>query len=225
VTATISSVRREYIEEAAKVTRWNRRLLFGAIAVLVPVLAGCEAGNNAPTLEFHPASTGVSVVDSGIAVDNAFVLGPGLNATLPAGGRAGVFLALEAQNGDQLVSVSAPGSATSAQIAGGPVNLTAQSLVDLGGPSPQIVLTGLTKPLTGGQTIQLVLTFATVGKITLDVPVLPRAYDYATYSPPAIPTPTATPTVTPSAQASASVSPAASGTASANPAASPSATP
>ncbi len=199
------------------VRRWNRRLLFGAMAVLVPVLAGCEAGNNAPTLEFHPASSGVSVIDSGIAVDNAFVLGPGLNATLPAGGQAGVFLALEAQNGDRLVSVSAPGTATSAQIAGGSVNLAAQSLVDLSGPSPQIVLTGLTKPLTGGQTVQLTLTFATTGTITLDVPVLPRAYDYATYSPPAIPTPTATP--------SASVSPTASGTASATPSASPSATP
>jgi copper(I)-binding protein len=205
------------------VTRWNRRLLFGAIAVLVPVLAGCEAGNNAPTLEFHPASSGVSVIDSGISVDNAFVLGPALNATLPAGGRAGVFLALEAQNGDRLVSVSAPGAATSAQITGGSVNLAAQSLVDLSGPSPQIVLTGLTKPLTGGQTIQLVLTFATTGTITLDVPVLPRAYDYATYSPPAIPTPTASPTA--SASASGTASPAASGTASGSPSASPSATP
>ena len=37
-------------------TRWNRRLLFGALAVLVPVLAGCEAGFNAPTLTFHPAN-------------------------------------------------------------------------------------------------------------------------------------------------------------------------
>ena len=58
MTATIFSVRREQIEEAVKVTRWNRRLLFGAIAVLVPALAGCEAGLNAPTLDFHPARAG-----------------------------------------------------------------------------------------------------------------------------------------------------------------------
>ncbi len=200
-------------------TRWNRRLLFGAIAVLVPVLAGCEAGNNAPTLEFHPASTGVSVVASGITIGNAFVLGPALNTTLPAGGRAGVFLALDAPNGDRLESVSAPSAATSVTIAGGSVNLAAQSLVDLSGPSPEIVLTGLTKPLNGGQTVQLVFTFATVGQITLTVPVLPRAYDYATYSAPALPTAS----VTPSAQATASVSPAASGTASARAGISPSA--
>ena len=35
-------------------TRWNRRLLFGAMAMLVPVLVGCEAGLNAPTLQYHP---------------------------------------------------------------------------------------------------------------------------------------------------------------------------
>ena len=39
-------------------TRWSRCLLFGALAVLVPALAGCEAGLNAPTLEYHPAAFG-----------------------------------------------------------------------------------------------------------------------------------------------------------------------
>ena len=52
-------------------TRWNRRLLFGALAVLVPALAGCEAGLNAPTLEFHPASFGVSTIVDGITAKPA----------------------------------------------------------------------------------------------------------------------------------------------------------
>ena len=194
------------------VTRWNRRLLFGAIALLVPALAGCEAGLNAPTLEFHAASNGVSVIDGGITIDNAFVLGPGLNSTLPVGGSAGVFVALLAQNSDRLESVSAPGTASSATITGGSVNLAPQALVDLDGPAPQIVLTGLTRALSGGETIQLVLTFATVGAVTLNVPVEPRADTYATYSPPAVPTATPSPT-----GASAS----ASGTATASPSATP----
>jgi copper(I)-binding protein len=205
------------------VTRWNRRLLFGAIATLVPALAGCEAGFNAPTLEFHQASDGISVIDSGITIDNVFVLGPALNATLPVGGRAGVFVALQAQNGDRLESVSAPGTASSVEITGTTVNLPAQSLVDLDGPAPQIVLTGLTKPLTGGETIQLVLTFATVGAVTLNVPVEPRAYTYATYSPPPIPTPT--PKVSTKAKAHATATPSGLASASGTPSASPSATP
>ena len=196
-------------------TRWNRRLLFGAIAVLVPALAGCEAGLNAPTLEFHAATNGVSVIENGINIDNAFVLGPGLNSTLPVGGRAGVFVALLAQNGDTLESVSAPGTASSAQITGGPVDLAPQALVNLDGPAPQIVLSGLTRPLTGGETIKLVLTFATEGAVTLDVPVEPQADTYATYSPPPTPTPTPSPTVTAHASASAS------GTATASPSATP----
>ncbi len=174
-------------------TRWNRRLLFGAIALLVPALAGCEAGLNAPTLEFHQSSSGVTVMQNGINIDNAFVLGPELNATLPVGGRAGMFVALQSANGDRLVSVSAPGTASSVQITGAPLELPSQSLVDLQGPSPEIVLSGLTRPLVGGETIQLDFLFATAGVITLQVPVEPQAYTYATYSPPPVPTPTATP--------------------------------
>jgi copper(I)-binding protein len=208
------------------VTRWNRRLLFGAIAMLVPALAGCEAGLNAPTLEFHPASVGVSSVTDGITIDNAFVLGPALNATLPAGGRAGIFLALQAQNGDTLLSVSAPGTASSVKVTGGTVDLPSQSLVDLDGPAPQLVLTGLTKPLVGGETIQLVFDFSGVGAVSLQVPVEPRAYAFTTYSAPAKPSPTAS--VTPTSSATSAVSPSASGSASpgasANPAGSPSPT-
>ena len=70
-------------------TRWTRRLLIGAIAILVPALAGCKAGYNAPTLEFHPASFGMSTTFDGISIDNVFVLGPALGSTLQAGGRPG----------------------------------------------------------------------------------------------------------------------------------------
>jgi copper(I)-binding protein len=199
------------------VTRWTRRLLLGAIAVLVPALAGCEAGYNAPTLEFHPANSGTNVVQNGITINNLFVLGAPLGSALPPGGRAGVFLALEAQNGDRLLSVSAPGSASSVKLTGGPIDLPAQTLVDLGGPVPEMVLTGLANPLSGGQTVQLTLIFAQAGAITVGVPVEPHAYDYATFSPPPIPKPT--PSVKLKARAHAT------GSASARASASPSTTP
>jgi copper(I)-binding protein len=174
------------------VTRWTRRLLLGAIALLVPVLAGCEAGFDAPTLTFHPASNGTSIVVNGIKIEDAFVLGPAIGSSLPAGGQAGVFLSLSAEYGDRLLSASAPGSASSVTLTNGPVALPAGTVADMSGPAPQIVLNGLTSPLSGGETVQLVLTFATAGAVPLQVPVEPAAYDYITYSPPPAPIPTAT---------------------------------
>ena len=204
-------------------TRWTRRLLVGAIAILVPALAGCEAGLNAPTLEFHPASFGVSTVVGGISLDDVFVLGPAPGSTLPAGGQAGVFLSLYAQNADQLTSVSAPGTASSVQLASGPVTLNPGTLVDLSGPAPQIVLNGLTNSLSGGEMVTLKLTFASAGQVTLNVPVEPAAYEFATYSPPP---PTPATSASPSAKhkhrararagASSSVSPSPSASATAS---------
>jgi hypothetical protein len=168
------------------VTRWNRRLLLGVIAVLVPLLAGCEAGADAPTLEFHPANSGTNVIHNGITIANAFVLGPALGQVLLPGHQTGAFFSIEAEHGDRLISVTAPGSAQSVRLIGGSVNLPAQTLVSLSGPRPRAVLTGLTNALTGGATVQMVFTFAIAGAITLGVPVQPAAYDYATYSPPVI---------------------------------------
>lgn len=206
-------------------TRWNRRLLLGAIAVLVPALAGCEAGLNAPTLQFHPASNGTTVTRDGITFDNAFVLGSALGSTLPAGGQAGAFMALESANGDRLVSVSAPGTADSVKLTGGPVSLPAGALVDMSGPAPKVVLTGLVNPLGGGQTVKLTFNFAQAGAITLSVPVEPAAYQYATYSPPPIPTPSASASASKHPFIPATASPSAPGTATASPSASPSPSP
>ena len=165
-------------------TRFARCLLLGAIAMLVPALAGCEAGADAPTLAFHPASNGTTTVVNGIRIDNAFVLGPAIGSSLPVGGQAGAFLALTAQNHDQLVSAAAPGTATSVTLTNAPVTLPAGALVDMSGPAPQIVLNNLTSPLSGGETVQLELTFSSAGVVSIPVPVEPAAYDYTTYSPP-----------------------------------------
>jgi copper(I)-binding protein len=205
-----------------KVTRWTRRLLLAAVAVLVPVLAGCEAGLNAPTLEYHPANFGANATSNGVKILNAFILGPALNSTLPAGGRAGLFVGLAAQNGDKLVSVTAPGAARSVTVAGGPVTLAPGAVVNLAGPRPQLVLTGLTSPLAGGEFIPMTFVFAQAGAISLDVPVQPHAFEYATFLPPPViirPTPraTATPKVSPGATASAGGNTGSNPTASASP--------
>ena len=168
-------------------TRWNRRLLLAAIALLVPMLAGCEAGADAPTLQFHPANSGANITHNGVSIVNAFVLGPRLGFALPAGARAGAFLSIVAANGDRLLSASAPGAAAGVKITGGPVNVPAQKVVGLSGPVPQVVLLGLTNPLSGGESVTLTLNFAIAGPVTLAVPVQARAYYFETYSPPPLP--------------------------------------
>jgi copper(I)-binding protein len=180
-----------------------RRLMIGAVALLIPAVAGCEAGLNAPTLQFHASSGGATAAVDGISVSDAFVLGGTGNSLLPAGGSAGLFVALYNNNSqsDKLLKVSAPGTASNVQLDGGSVNLPGYTAVNLTGPSPKVVLTGLTQPLTSGQTVQVILDFARAGAVSLSVPVEPQAFQYATYSAPP-PTPSASPSATASASPS-----------------------
>jgi copper(I)-binding protein len=202
------------------------RLLLGAgaLAVLIPAVAGCEAGNNAPTLQFHAASAGAQTVFNGIKITNAFVLGAPSGSTVPSGSAASMFVSLynSGSNSDTLLSATAPGSAASISLSGGSVTLPVNAApVNLTGPEPKVVLENLTKPLTAGSTIPVTFDFRHAGTVTLQVPVEPKSYYWSTYSPPA-PTATApvsTATATPSASATPSTS--ASGTASATPTATP----
>ena len=73
-------------------------------------------------------------------------------------------------------------------MANGPVTVNPGALADLNGPTPEIVLNNLSVPLSGGETVQIVLNFANAGAVSLNVPVEPAAYEYATFAPPA-PTP------------------------------------
>jgi copper(I)-binding protein len=61
-------------------------------------------------------------------------------------------------------------------------------------PSSKLILKGLTRAFTGGETVRLTLDFQRAGAITLDVPVVPRNGYYATYSPaPIAPAPSTAP--------------------------------
>jgi copper(I)-binding protein len=191
-----------------------RRLAVLAIAALVPVLAGCEAGANAPTQHWHQPTDGSATVHHNIAIRNVFILGAPLGAKLAAGHSAGLFLALYNDGSpDRLLSITAPGTAKSVTLPGGTVSLASQQSVLLTGPAPKVVLQDLTRPLTGGSTVRLVLSFQNSASVTMVVPVMPRAQYYSTFSPAPSPTPTVTPgkhgtaTPTPSASPTPSVSP------------------
>ena len=199
------------------------------MVALIPVLAGCEAGSNAPVLHWHPPTSGASATikeGSGeIAIRNAFVLGAPPDATLPAGSSAGMFVGLvNTGPRDHLVSVSAPGSATSVTLPQGGVLLEQNTRALLTGPQPEVILSGLTRSLPGGTYIRVLLTFQRAGTVSMAVPVLPRANSFATFSP----APTASPTPSVSAkgkrhhgQASATPTPSVSGSATAIPTATP----
>jgi copper(I)-binding protein len=218
---------------AARSSRPGRRALRRACAVaavaLIPVLAGCEAGSNAPVLDWHPPTNGASATiklgGGEIAIRNAFVLGAPVNApTLPAGSSAGLFVGLVNTGArDRLIKVSAPSAATSVTLPTGGVLLERDTSALLTGPEPELILTGLTRSLPGGTYVKVRLTFLRAGTVSLDVPVLSRSNAYATFSP----APTASPTPSASAQgrqhgnASATPTPSVNGSAAATATATP----
>jgi copper(I)-binding protein len=194
-----------------------RRACAVAAVALIPVLAGCEAGGDAPILNWHPPTSGASatIIAGGgqIAIRNAFILGGVPNFTLPAGSSASMFVGLvNTGPRDRLIRVSAPGAATSVTLPTGGVLLKRDSSALLTGPAPQLVLSGLTRSLPSGSYVRVLFTFQKAGTISLTLPVIQRSDSFATFSPAPRPTPsvsatgkrqhgqasaTPTPTVTP----------------------------
>jgi copper(I)-binding protein len=209
------------------------RLLLGAgvLALLIPAIAGCEAGNGAPTLQFHPANFGANTTFNGIQITNAFVLGAPIGSTLPSGSAAGLFVSLynSGSGSDTLLGATAPGTAGSISLSTGTVPLAANAApVNLTGPEPKVVLEDLSQPLRGGSSIPVTFDFRHAGTVTLQVPVEAQAFQWMTFSPPASPTPTsATPgAATPGAPVStATATPVTSTGATGTPSATPTSTP
>jgi copper(I)-binding protein len=182
-----------------------RRTLIGALVLLLPAIAGCEAGTDAPTLEVHPANTGANTVFNGIRISDAFVLGAPAGP-LASGSSASMFLSLfnTGSGDDQLTGASAPGWAASVQLSGGTVSVPVNTDVDLSGPQPSVVLSNLAKPVEGGAAIPVTLDFQHAGSVTLEVPVQPQSDYFSTYSPPPSPAPSATTSASPKASKNAS---------------------
>jgi copper(I)-binding protein len=162
-----------------------RALVVVAAVGLIPAVAGCEAGNNAPTQQWHQPTPGASaIVDNTLRINNMFVLGPTPGFTLPRGASAGVFFALSNDGApDRLLSIKAPGEATSVLVPAGGITLGREQTLFLTGPSPRVVLQHLTRTLNGGQWVRLNLLFQNAGFVTLKVPVMPRTESYGTFSP------------------------------------------
>jgi copper(I)-binding protein len=183
-----------------------RGLAAVAAAGLIPAIAGCEAGANAPTQQWHQPTPGASaIVNDTLRINNMFVLGPAPGFSLPRGATAGVFLALTNDGvPDRLISITAPTAATSIRVPAGGISLGHMQSLFLTGPSPRVLLVHLTRILNGGQYVRVNMDFQNAGHVSLLVPVMPRATFYTTFSPapvllrPNIPaSPTPSPTASP----------------------------
>jgi len=183
-----------------------RGLAAVAAAGLIPAIAGCEAGANAPTQQWHQPTPGASaIVNNTLRINNMFVLGPTPGFSLPRGATAGVFLALTNDGvRDRLISITAPTAATSIRVPAGGISLGHMQSLFLTGPSPRVLLVHLTRILNGGQYVRVNMNFQNAGHVSLLVPVMPRATFYTTFSPapmllrPNIPaSPTPSPTASP----------------------------
>jgi copper(I)-binding protein len=203
------------------VTPIGRLAAAAAIAGLVIGVSACEAGNNAPTLEYHPQSAGLDVQVDGIKIIDAFVLG-WASGPIPAGQSASVFLALynQGRGTERLTGASAPGVAKSVTLPTGGITLPSSQAVDLTHAKPRIVLNGLLHPLAAGGSIRLVLSFSSAGNVTLTLPVLPRLGSYSTFSP--APSPSPSTSASPGKHSTGSPSPGASTTPSSSSSATPS---
>jgi len=183
-----------------------RGLAAVAAAGLIPAIAGCEAGANAPTQQWYQPTPGASaIVNDTLRINNMFVLGPAPGFSLPRGATAGVFLALTNDGvPDRLISITAPTAATSIRVPAGGISLGHMQSLFLSGPSPRVLLVHLTRILNGGQYVRVNMNFQNAGHVSLLVPVMPRATFYTTFSPapvllrPNIPaSPTPSPTASP----------------------------
>ncbi len=162
-----------------------RGLMLVSVAALIPILAGCEAGDNAPTVDFHYPTDAAGVVVGDLSIRNVFVLGAPLGSSLAPGQSASLFLAIvNTGTPDRLLSITAPGVASSVKLPAGGVAVNTNQLVLLSGPQPQAYLVKLTRTLANGTDITLVLNFQKQGAVSLQVPVFARATHYVTYSPP-----------------------------------------
>jgi copper(I)-binding protein len=170
-----------------------RRLLIVAAAALIPVLAGCEAGNDAPTLQFHVPTVGAQTTTQNLAIQNVFVLTGPQETAIAAGQTVGLYFALINTGGsDRLLSITAPGTAASVTLPGGGITVNQSHTVLLTGPQPEATMK-LTRRLLAGTVMTINMNFQKAGTVQLRVPVLGGS-TYSSFSPAPTPTPTSTAT-------------------------------
>ncbi|MFI6457547.1 copper chaperone PCu(A)C [Streptosporangium amethystogenes] len=183
-------------------TRNSRHRAIAAAAFLAAALTltGCGAGSDAITNKPYSPTEALSVKTKGIDISQAFFLGPDSGGTLPAGTATPLYLSLVNTNApDQLVGLGVDPALGTAKVSA-PVPLPQNQRVNIGKPTPTILIEGLKKPLRGGEAIPVQLQFANAGVVQLTIPVITRSREFTAY--PQVPGASAAPTPTPTPSAS-----------------------
>jgi len=195
------------------VTRTSRPrvLAVAALLAVAPALGACGAGFDANLAQPYTPTEAAEASHNGITVAQAFILGPESGQTLPAGSAAPLYLTMVNDNAsaDQLTGITVDNQFADSARTASAISLPPGTLVKSANPEPQIVVENLKKPLRGGENVKLTLQFQNAGAIDMNVPVITRSREFATYQPAPNATPgaEATPTATPTDDASPAASP------------------
>ncbi|WP_433372357.1 copper chaperone PCu(A)C [Streptosporangium sp. CA-115845] len=186
-------------------TRNSRHRAIAAAASLAAALtlAGCGAGSDAITNKPYSPTEAVTHNDNkkGIDISQAFFLGPDSGGSLPAGTATPLYMSLVSTKGpDQLVGLGVDPALGTAKVTA-PVTLPQNQRVNVGKPTPTILIEGLKKPLKGGEGIPVQLQFANAGVVQLTIPVITRSREFTAY--PQVPGASAAPTPPPTPSAPA----------------------
>ncbi|MFC0555687.1 hypothetical protein ACFFHJ_32785 [Planotetraspora thailandica] len=146
-------------------------------------LSSC-ARQSAVGLRESSPNAGASASAYGILLRNAFIIGGPAGAPLQPGAHAPMYLILISQSAtpDQLVAVNGRPTFQSAVIPAGGLPIPARQIVGKG-PAPEVLLTGLTRPLHSGGFVAVEFVFQNAGTIRTQVPVRPPTLWRTTYSP------------------------------------------
>ncbi|MEU8200058.1 copper chaperone PCu(A)C [Streptosporangium sp. NPDC049046] len=179
----------------------HRAIVAAAFLAAASALAGCGAGSDAITNKPYSPTEALTVKANGIDISQAFFLGPDSGATLPEGAATPLYLSLINTNAgsDQLVGLGVDPALGTAKVSA-PVPLPHNQRVNVGKPTPTILIEGLKKPLRGGEGVKVQLQFANAGIVQLTIPVITRSREFTAYpeapGASAAPTPSATPSAT-----------------------------
>ncbi|MDX6273212.1 MAG: periplasmic copper chaperone [Frankiales bacterium] len=171
------------------------RASIGLAAVLLltaPVLGACGAGRDSVTERERSAVDGAQVDAGDLQLRNVHLTHPSAGTEWAVGSDVPVVMYVVNRGAaDRLLSVSAPGFATSVTMTPSAIDIGQGGLLRTGAPAAQptastagpgsgpgsgsgtvsVVLSKLTKKLLPGQTVPVVFTFQRAGQVTLAVPV------------------------------------------------------